>query len=120
MAGSKFDNGKPPMGLVHPDFIEGVATVLGFGAEKYGKYNWTEGIEYDRLYDALQRHMNAWYKGEDIDPESGENHLLHAACELMFLYCFQKWGREELDNRYILDSVPSQLRLHLSESVPTT
>lgn len=120
MSGSKFDGGKPRMGLVHPDFIEGVAEVLTFGAKKYAAWNWAQGIEFDRLYDAAQRHLNAWNKGEDLDPESGKSHLMHAACELMFLHCFQKWGRLDLDNRYILDSVPSELRLHIPEGVPTT
>jgi len=120
MSGSKFDTGKPRMGLVTPEFIEGVAKVLSFGAEKYGPYNWAEGIEFNRLYDALQRHLSAWQKGEDIDPESGENHLLHAACELMFLYSFQTWERKGLDNRYIAYSVPSKHSIHIPESIPTT
>lgn len=120
MAGKKFDQQKPRMGLVHPDFVQGVAEVLSFGADKYGAWNWAEGIDYSRLYDAAQRHLSAWHKGEDLDEESGNNHLLHASCELMFLYCYQKWQKEGLDDRYILDSVPDKLRLHIPESVSAT
>ena len=42
MAGTKFDECKPRMGLVAPEFVEGVARVLTFGADKYGAYNWAE------------------------------------------------------------------------------
>lgn len=118
--GKKFDGGKPRIGLVAPEFVSGVAEVLGFGAGKYGAYNWTEGIDYDRFYDAAQRHMTSWWIGEDLDIETGKNHLLHAACELMFLYCYQQWGMTQHDNRYIRDGIPDKLRIHSTKGVPTT
>ena len=120
MAGTKFDSQKPRVGLVAPEFIQGIAEVLTFGAEKYGAYNWAEGIDYDRLYDAAQRHLGAWHMGCDLDEETKKNHLLHAACELMFLYCQQEWGMIKHDNRYIRNGIPSELKLHSSKSVPTT
>jgi len=120
MAGTKFDTQKPRVGLVAPEFIQGIAEVLTFGAEKYGSYNWAEGIDYDRLYDAAQRHLGAWHMGYDLDEETKKNHLLHAACELMFLYCQQQWEMVKHDNRYIRDGIPSELKLHRSKSVPTT
>lgn len=100
MSGKKFDQGKPPMALVRPEFVEGIASVLGFGAEKYDAWNWASGIEYSRLISALERHIGAFKKGEDLDPESGLSHLYHAGCCLMFLSCFQEWGRPHLDDRY--------------------
>lgn len=120
MSGAKHDQGKPRMELVHPDFIKGVAEVLTFGAEKYAPWNWAEGIDFDRVYGAAQRHMNAWWSGEDLDPETEKNHLYHAACELMFLACYQEWGKYEHDNRFVLPSVRSELRLHIPESDSTT
>jgi hypothetical protein len=37
-----------------------------------------------RLLDAALRHTFTFADGEDIDEESGESHLAHAACCLLF------------------------------------
>jgi hypothetical protein len=39
-----------------------------------------------RYFDAMQRHVWAWRRGESLDPETGMHHLAHAACCLFFLY----------------------------------
>lgn len=98
--GSKFDKGKARMDLLDSEWLEGVANILSFGAEKYAPNNWRNGIECSRLYAAAMRHLTAWNKGENIDKESGLSHLHHAACCLMFL----SWTVEhhpDLDDRYI-------------------
>lgn len=94
----KFDANKPRMGLLEPEFLEGMANVLGFGASKYAAMNWKKGISSERLYGSLLRHITASMKGEDIDPESGLEHLHHAACNLMFLSWMIK-NKPEMDNR---------------------
>jgi hypothetical protein len=84
----KYDQGKPNIALVPPEVIEEVATVFGFGAEKYGVNNWREdgdSTTWSRTYSSMQRHLNAFWRGEDIDPESGQRHLAHAATQLMIL-----------------------------------
>jgi hypothetical protein len=84
--GSKHDSGKPLMGAVPPNALLAVAKVLTFGIEKYGRDNWhqVENLE-TRYMDAALRHINAYQRGEQLDPESGENHLAHAVCSLMFI-----------------------------------
>lgn len=84
--GSKHDSGKPVMGAVPPNALLAVARVLTFGAEKYGRDNWqkVENMEV-RYLDATLRHINAHQRGETTDPESGESHLAHAVCSLMFM-----------------------------------
>ena len=99
-SGLKYDTDKPPMSLIRPEFTEGIASVLAFGAEKYSPWNWAEGIEYSRILSALERHMNAFKKGQDFDDETGLSHLYHAGCCLMFLSCYQEWNMDELDDRY--------------------
>jgi len=99
MSGTKHDNGKPMMGLISGAFLTGLATVLTFGAKKYAAHNWRKGLAYSRVYDALQRHLVAYWAGEDMDPETGLSHLDHAACELMFLREFSE-TRKDLDDRY--------------------
>ena len=80
MSGTKFDQGKIRMELLSPHSISGMASVFTFGAQKYGDRNWEKGIQLSRLYGALQRHMSAFWMGEDLDPESGLSHLDHAQC----------------------------------------
>jgi hypothetical protein len=84
--GKKFDTSKTRFDLIEPKFTEGIAKVLTYGADKYGAYNWVL-VDNDtaRYTAALHRHINAWEQEEDCDPESGMHHLLHAACNLMFL-----------------------------------
>ena len=43
MSAMKFDTDKPMMDLVRPEFVQGVAYVLTFGAQKYAAHNWTKG-----------------------------------------------------------------------------
>jgi hypothetical protein len=96
--GTKYDAGKPRMDLLVPEADELTAMVLGFGAEKYGPFNWMNGIAYSRLHAALRRHLGSWAKGEDRDPESGLPHLAHARCCLDFLI-WMSINREDLDDR---------------------
>jgi hypothetical protein len=96
--GTKYDAGKPRMDLLVPEADELTAMVLGFGAEKYGPFNWMNGIAYSRLHAALRRHLGSWAKGEDRDPESGLPHLAHARCCLDFLI-WMSINRTDLDDR---------------------
>lgn len=85
--GRKFDGGKLEYGLLPPLALEAIVEVLTFGAQKYDRDNWQVVPESKRrYYDALNRHIWAWKRGEQYDPESGLHHLAHAMCCLMFLY----------------------------------
>jgi hypothetical protein len=87
----KFDNNKPRISLVEPQFIVGLAKILTLGANKYGAYNWRKGAnDIDRIKDAMLRHTLAYLDGERVDPESGESHLYHIAANLMFLDYFDR------------------------------
>lgn len=95
----KHDQGKVDISLIDSGFVQGVSRILMFGAEKYERDNWRLGTDWNRTYSATQRHMQAWWDGEDTDPETGESHLYHAACNLMFLDYWQRKGKGN-DNRY--------------------
>lgn len=63
------------------------ATALGSlglldGMLKYGRSNFRAvGVRASIYYDAASRHLNAWFEGEAVDPDSGLPHLAHAlAC----------------------------------------
>lgn len=98
--GKKNDQGKPQLGLVPGSLILAVGTILTFGAGKYGKHNWRKGLAWSRPYDAMLRHLVAWYDGESFDLETGKSHLWHAACELAFLIEYEQKGVGH-DDRYI-------------------
>lgn len=97
--GIKFDQEKPRMDLLDREALEGLAAVLGFGAEKYAAHNWRGGIAHSRLIAAAMRHLMAISDGEDIDPESGLPHVDHLGCCWMFLSNLQK-TRPDLDDRF--------------------
>jgi hypothetical protein len=83
----KSDTGKLDWSLVPIDAVEEIAKVLEFGAKKYAAHNWKQGggFSWIRVFNSLVRHIFAWVRGEDKDPESGLSHLAHAGCNILFL-----------------------------------
>lgn len=60
--------------------------VMEIGADKYGRFNWGEaGVVASVYKEAIERHLWAWYTGEDRDPESQVSHLAHvmACCSIL-------------------------------------
>jgi hypothetical protein len=97
--GSKFDGDKIRTDLLPVEALEGVSAVLSYGSKKYGDRNWEKGMSYSRPYAACLRHLFAWWRGEDIDPETGLSHLDHALCCLLFLSTFVKRRVTTFDDR---------------------
>ena len=95
--GHKDDRGKVRMELIPPELLEAVGDILTFGAEKYSARNWEHGMRWSRPFGALMRHMWAWWRGEDKDPETGRSHLWHAACCIAFLVAYEARGDGEDD-----------------------
>jgi len=84
----KFDQGKPRMDLVDMYGLIGEAKAMGYGAKKYEAYNYLngDGLEWYQPYSACLRHLTAFWKGEELDPESGLPHVYHAkACVGMLI-----------------------------------
>lgn len=93
MKGRKFDGDKPMVSLLPPNALLATARVLTFGARKYSPDNWKYVAGAKRRYmDALGRHLLQYQSGEENDDESGESHLAHAACCLLFLLDAQETG----------------------------
>jgi len=104
MSGNKLDNGKLRYHLIPPLPLRELARVYSYGAAlpAYGPWNWHKGLAYSRLYDATQRHMEAFRSGERYSEHefSGSNchHLAHAIFGLMCLLQFDLEGRDDLDD----------------------
>lgn len=102
--GTKYDQDKLRMDLIPGEMIESLAQTLTFGVKKYHDNNWRKGLMFSRVRGAALRHFTAWSKGDDIDEESGLNHLDQAFTNLGFLVTFVREGRTELDDRYKRES----------------
>lgn len=100
--GIKYDQEKLSYNLLSPAALRGLVKVLDFGARKYQPYNWMKGIKFSRVYGATLRHLtDDWWDGQDIDKETGLNHVYHALCNLMFLAHYISYPEkyEEFDDR---------------------
>ena len=84
--GRKDDAEKPRYDLLPFDALDPVVRVLTSGAARYGDENWrkVEGAPRRYLAAAL-RHVTAWAAGRENDVDTGESHLAHAVCCLLFL-----------------------------------
>jgi len=84
--GRKFDGDKLEYSLLPAVALEQVVQVLTFGAKKYEPNNWRRVPDANRRYfDAAQRHLWAYKQGEQFDQETGQSHLAHAICCIMFM-----------------------------------
>lgn len=91
------------LGSIDPQALLTLAEVAGFGGEKYERYNMLKGYDWSLSYDALQRHLLAFWSGEELDAESGLPHLGHAAWHCLTLLAFQQRGLGT-DDRYVQPS----------------
>lgn len=84
------EKGQKPaqLGAIDPVALMVLASVAGFGAKKYARYNFLKGYNWSLSYDALQRHLHAFWAGEMDDPESGLPHLGHACWHTLALLSF--------------------------------
>lgn len=98
MSGTKYDDSKPSLALIPRVAIEAEGHAFGYGASKYGQWNYREGIEITRLVGAALRHIYAFLDGEDLDPESGYPHLGHARAGLAMALDTLK-RKPEMDDR---------------------
>lgn len=107
--GRKDDVGKDRWDLLPVDSIKEFVKVLTFGAEKYNDRNWESGIRYGRCYSAALRHLTAWWSGEELDKETGLNHLAHALCCVAFLLAYRLRKMDSFDDRPIKTPKPGEL-----------
>ena len=85
------------LGAMDPLAIMEIAKVAGMGAVKYDRYNFLRGYRWSLSYDACQRHLHAFWGGEDLDEESGLYHLAHAAwhCLCLIAFSIRKRGTDD-------------------------
>lgn len=93
-SGAKRSKVKPPYYLITQTFLERIAIVLEKGLKSYGANNWTKGDEVFAVdtMNHLFEHVTKFLNGD-----RSEDHLGHAACNLMFLDTFYREHPEWFD-----------------------
>ena len=74
-----------------------LAEHYGKGALKYDARNYELGYNWSLSYDAVMRHLNQFWNGEDIDPETNTKHVIAAAWHCLALALFMKIHPEKDD-----------------------
>ena len=99
--GVKYDQNKPQWSLLPFEALEEVVEVLTSGAKKYAPDNWKFVPDADARYmDAAFRHMAQYMQGEQHDEETGNNHLAHAVCCLLFKLWFDRQTEKLYDDSF--------------------
>lgn len=93
----RYDDGKIRYDLIPADALEALALVYTKGAIKYAPRNWEKGMSWSRCFGSLMRHSWAFWKGEEIDPETGCHHMAMVAWNALALCAYQKRGIGEDD-----------------------
>lgn len=77
---------KVPSSTVSAPVMAEVGVAMLEGALKYGRHNYRViGVRGSVYYDATKRHLDSWWEGEDIDPDSGISHITKAIASLVVL-----------------------------------
>jgi hypothetical protein len=93
--------------LIPAEAARQLALVYGAGAEKYDDDNWRRGYAWRLSVGALERHLNAWKRGESYDEEVSElagqpvHHLACAAwhCFTLMTFEFDSLGTDNIADR---------------------
>lgn len=106
---TRYGMAKPSMSNVPPIGLMEVGAVMVLGAKKYGPMNWREDkVSASVYYNAMMRHLFAWWDGQDCDEESEQKHLAHvAACAMILVDAM--WARQLNDDRPTVGEAPQYI-----------
>jgi hypothetical protein len=78
--------------LITPIGLRRLAETCAEGARKYGDHNWQKGIPASVMVNHAIRHIWLWIQGDD-----GDDHLAHAAWNLLAVCHFEEAMPEMID-----------------------
>lgn len=109
-------DGKAPLEYLDPATFEAEAYVLKHGAERYGLRNYRDTpILLSTYVGAIERHLLAMRRGEDIDPDSGQPHWAHIRADCAVIAGAQEAGTA-IDDRTTKESKAARCAAVLSEA----
>jgi len=117
-SGARYNDGKVALDLIPGVALEDCARVFDYGRKKFAAWNWAKGMQWMVVFACLLRHLYAWARGEDNDPESGLPHLGHAMCNLVMLTTFARTYREGDDRPKGLFEIPAAKALDSVSMAP--
>ncbi len=103
----RFNQNKIRYDLLPAFAQEQYASVLTFGAKKYGDHNWKKGMQWTTVLASLERHLEAIKKGEDYDKETGFLHSAHVMCNAGFLTEYYKIYPQGDDRKCSILNLPN-------------
>jgi hypothetical protein len=89
-SGARYNAGKPDMSLIPLWTLAGEAEVWEYGKRKYAAWNWAKGMPWSIPIACILRHLAAFQRGEENDPESGKPHIDHIMCNARMLKLYSK------------------------------
>lgn len=85
-SGARKSSGKVNWSMAPMHLLAGMTRVLMSGTIKYNPWNWAKGMPWSECFSCTIRHLfKWWFLGEELDEETGEHHLDHVLCNVMFL-----------------------------------
>lgn len=97
-SGARYNKDKAPYRYIPLFLIEGAARVFHKATTRavnpYPMWNWAKGMPWSVPYECALRHLDKFYRGEDIDADTGEQHIDLAICNLLMLKHYQTAYRE--------------------------
>lgn len=84
--------------LIPVDPLKQVAETFALGVEKHGERDWEKGTDWHKYFNALMRHAQKWWGGEELDKEDGQHHLAAVATNALILLEYVK-THPEYDDR---------------------
>ena len=110
----RYNVGKQRLDLIPASAIDGMGAVLTNGCNKYKARNWEAGLGWMGVLASMKRHLLAFEKGEDYDPESGLLHIDHVLCNAAFIREYYQ-THPELDDRVLPYMNPPRIGLDVDE-----
>jgi len=101
---------KAPLGVVPPALMIGAAEAMQTGAAKYGPFNYRENkVQAVIYYEAILRHLFAWFDGQELAEDTNVHHLRHVAAGVGILLDALAEGNL-IDNRPVKGPAADMLR----------
>ena len=86
--GLRYAEGKPRYNLIPPEPMEELAHHFRRGMEKYAERNWERGMSWGHCFRAAMSHLWKFWRGEELDEETGTHHVICAAWNCFALYTY--------------------------------
>ncbi len=108
--GVKHDDSKPRYDLLPPEAMDALADHYRKGAEKYADRNWERGMRWGRCFAAIMRHAWAYWRGEDVDQETGTHHMIAVAWNAIAIFTYSARGVGEDDRFFVRKSKKKKVK----------